>query len=128
MNIEKFFASTAFAVIGASHDREKVGNKILRCYLDNNKTVYPIHPIEKQIENITCLKSIAQLPESVKSISIATPPILTVKIIPQAVIKGIKNIWMEPGSASKSAIDECIINNINVIADCSCIQEIGYQN
>lgn len=121
MNIEQFMASRAFAVIGASTNREKFGNKVLRCYIAHDKTVYPIHPIEKEIEHIKCLKSVAELPESVKSISIVTPPLLTEKIISQAITKGIKNIWMQPGASSQTAIDECKKNGINVIAEGPCI-------
>ncbi|MCC2645900.1 MAG: CoA-binding protein [Burkholderiales bacterium] len=121
MDIQKFLASPAFAVIGASNNRDKFGNKVLRCFIKHKKTVYPIHPIEKEIEQLRCLKSVAQLPDTVESISIITPPLLTEKIIAQAVNKGIKNIWMQPGAASQSAIDECIRNGINVIANGPCI-------
>lgn len=127
MNIEQFLASPAFAVLGASNNRDKFGNKVLRCYITHNKTVYPIHPIEKEVEHIKCLKSVAELPDTVKSISIVTPPILTEKIISQAITKGIKNIWMQPGAASQIAIDECIRNGINVIANGPCIlAEFGW--
>jgi predicted CoA-binding protein len=119
--IKKFLASPAFAVIGASNNRDKFGNKVLRCYITNHKTVYPIHPIEKEVEQRPCVKSVAQLPDTVESISIVTPPLLTEKIISQAITKGIKNIWMQPGAASQAAIDECVKNGINVIANGPCI-------
>ena len=32
-NIEKFLQSPEFAVIGASSNRNKYGNKVLRCYI-----------------------------------------------------------------------------------------------
>jgi predicted CoA-binding protein len=121
MNIEQFLASRAFAVIGASNNREKFGNKVLRCYISHKRVVYPIHPIEKEVEHIKCLKSVAELPETVESISIVTPPLLTEKIIGQAITKGIKNIWMQPGASSQAAIEKCIKNGINVIADGPCI-------
>jgi len=121
MDIKKFLASPAFAVIGASNNRDKFGNKVLRCYITNQKTVYPIHPIEKEVEQLRCLKSVAELPDTVESISIVTPPLLTEKIIGQAITKGIKNIWMQPGAASQTAVDECTKNGINVIANGPCI-------
>lgn len=120
--IKGFFNSTAFAVVGASKNREKYGNKVVRCYLQHNKVVYPVHPLEKHIENLPCINNISDLPEQVKSISIITPPQTTEKIIAQIINKGqIKNIWMQPGSESQKAIMNCKKNNINVIAGGPCV-------
>ncbi|CDZ77541.1 acetyl coenzyme A synthetase (ADP forming), alpha domain [Legionella massiliensis] len=125
--IQQFFSSEAYAVIGASTDREKFGNKVLRCYLLNNKTVYPVNPRNGFIEGLTCIADIAALPDTVKSISIITPPIVTEIVVEQAIKKGIKNIWMQPGAESESAIRNCQNNRINVIANGPCILiELGF--
>lgn len=120
-SIELFFKSDSYAVIGASTNRDKFGNKVLRCYQQNNKIVYPVHPVETEIEGINCYKSVNELPNDVKSISIITPPSLTEKIVDQAHAKGITNIWMQPGAQSDLAIQKCHDYGINVIADGSCI-------
>jgi predicted CoA-binding protein len=122
--IKTFFASRAFGVIGASTDRTKFGNKVLRCYLQKNKKVYPVNPKEKLIEGIPCVASIAELPGAVKSISIITPPAITERIVDEAIAKGIKNIWMQPGAESDQAIENCKIHNINVIAGGPCILQL----
>lgn len=125
--IKRFFTSKAYAVIGASSNREKFGNKVLRCYLQNYKTVYPINPRDDFIEGITCLKDLSEVPKSVKSISIITPPKITEKIVEKAIEKGIKNIWMQPGAESEFAINNCLKNQINVIANGPCILvELGF--
>src|SRR5579863_3368894 len=92
----EFFKSPAFAVIGASSNQAKFGNKVLRAYMENHKTVYPVNLTETEIEGLKAYKKVADLPDSVKSISIVTPPPITEKIIDQAIAKGIKNIWMQP--------------------------------
>jgi len=120
-DIDKFFTSAAYAVVGASTHREKYGNKVLRCYLQHHKQVYPINPHEKTIEGAACLASLAELPEDVKSISVITPPPVTEKIVQQAIAKNIENIWMQPGAESEAAITLCQTNNINVIARGACI-------
>lgn len=125
--IERFFTSSAYAVIGASTNREKFGNKVLRCYLQHYKTVYPVHPTEGFIEGLACINNIADLPETVASISIITPPIITEKVVEQAIKKGIKNIWIQPGAESETAIDNCVRNHVNVIAKGPCILvELGF--
>lgn len=120
-NKELFFLSEAYAVVGASSNESKFGNKVLRCYMKNDFAVYPVNPNEETILNLTCVKSIADLPDAVKSISIVTPPIITEKIVDQAISKGIKNIWIQPGAESTLAIKKCHENNINVIANGPCI-------
>ena len=119
--IEIFFSSRMFGVIGASTNREKYGNKVLRVYLQNNKKVIPVNPHEKSIEGIACVAEVENLPAEVKSISIITPPPITEKIVRQAIKKGIKNIWMQPGAESDTAIKLCEANNINVIAKGPCV-------
>ncbi|MDR3492147.1 MAG: CoA-binding protein [Gammaproteobacteria bacterium] len=119
--ILQFFTSKAYAVVGASSNRNKFGNKVLRCYLQQNKKVYPVNPNEKIIEGIPCIAQIDQLPSNVKSISIVTQPSVTESIVDQAIQKGIQNIWMQPGAESAAAIQQCEKHNINVIADGTCI-------
>ena len=119
--IQAFFASTAFGVVGASEDRSKFGNKVLRCYQENKKTVIPVNPKAASIEGISCVASVADLPDSVKSISVITPPTATEQVVEAAIVKGIRNIWMQPGAESTAAVARCEAAGINVIADHSCI-------
>lgn len=116
-----FFQSQAYAVVGASSNESKFGNKVLRCYIKHNFTVYPVNPNEPVILGLTCIKSISDLPITVNSLSIVTPPSITEKIVDQAISKGIKNIWMQPGAESELTIQKCHEHNINVIANGPCI-------
>lgn len=119
--ITAFLNATAFGVVGASTDREKYGNKVLRVYIQNNKPVYAVNPREDLIEGIVSVPSIKSLPREVKSISIITPPSITEKIVHEAVEHGIENIWMQPGAESESAIRYAESHGINVIANGPCI-------
>ena len=119
--LEQFLAAPMFAVVGASTNRDKYGNKVLRCYQQNNRPVIPVHPKEKQIEGIDCVASIVDLPAEVESLSVITPPKITEKIVEQAAAKGIKNIWMQPGAESPAAVQYCKEQGINIIADGSCL-------
>lgn len=119
--IETFLSSSTFGVVGASNDRYKYGNKVLRVYIQNNRKVIPVNPKEQQVEGLNALASVNDLPNDVKSISIITPPQITEKIVTAAIAKGIKNIWMQPGAESEAAIANCEKNDINVIAGGPCI-------
>ena len=125
--IQQFLASPAFGVVGASTNRQKYGNKVLRCYLQNGRKAIPINPNEPEIEGIPCAATISDLPPDVESISMITPPDVTAKLVPLALEKGIKNIWMQPGAEHPEAVALCRERGINVIADGSCVLVVlGY--
>jgi predicted CoA-binding protein len=127
--IDAFLAAEKYGVAGASADRAKYGNKVLRCYLQNGKQVIPVNPKEQSIEGIKCVATVADLPADVVSLSVITPPAITEKVVEEAIIGGIKNIWMQPGASSPAAVARCKEAGINVIADGSCILVVlGYHD
>ena len=119
--IQNFFKAEAFAVIGVSANRNKFGNRVFCCLNMHYHPVYPIHPLNPQIENIPCYATIDQLPENVTSLSVITPPSISEMIIDQAYNKGIKNIWFQPGAESLLALQKCQQYGINTIAGGPCI-------
>ena len=125
--IQQFLTSPAFGVVGASTNRQKYGNKVLRCYLQNGKKTVPVNPNEAEIEGIPCVATIGDLPPDVLSISMITPPTVTAKLVPLAIDKGIQNIWMQPGAEHPDAVALCREKGVNVIANGSCLLVVmGY--
>ncbi|MDE2699329.1 MAG: CoA-binding protein [Gemmatimonadota bacterium] len=126
--IDEFLKGKAFGVVGASRDRAKYGNKILRCYLQKGLAAYPINPKETEIEGQPCFPDIDSLPEPVHGISIITPPPVTETIIPQAHEAGIQHVWMQPGAESTTAISMGEELGLSVIGDGSCLLVVlGYR-
>lgn len=119
--IKRFLSASAFGVVGASSNRQKFGNRVLRCYLQDGRRSIPVNPNEAEIEGVACVKGVEELPAEVKSISMITPPSVTEQIVPRAIAHGIENIWMQPGAESPAAVALCREKGINVIADGSCL-------
>lgn len=127
-HIDAFFRSEAFGVVGASADRTKYGNRVLRCYQQNGLRAIPVNPKEAEIEGVACVTGVSELPAEVKSISVITPPKVTEQVVEDAVQKGITGIWMQPGAENAAAVQRCREAGINVIADGSCILVVkGYR-
>ena len=125
--IERFLASPAFGVAGASTRREKYGNKVLRCYLQHGRRAIPVNPREQAIEGVACVAAISDLPADVKSLSVITPPPVTEQVVEQAIARGIENVWMQPGAESAKAVARCREAGVNVIADGTCLLVVmGY--
>jgi predicted CoA-binding protein len=126
--IDRFLASPAYGVVGASPHRHKYGNKVLRCYQQHGRRAIPVNPNESEVEGASCVASVLDLPDDVQSISVITPPPVTERVVEQAIRKGIANVWMQPGAESEAAVRACREAGINVIADGSCVLVVlGYR-
>lgn len=126
--IAAFLAAPAFGVAGASKNRDKYGNKVLRCYQMNGRKVVPVNPVETEIEGVACVRSVTELPDEVTSLSIITPPQVTEKVVAHAIAGGIRSLWMQPGAESAAAIAAAEAAGLEVIADGSCLLVVlGYR-
>ena len=79
--IEAFLAGSSFAVVGASGDRSKYGNKVLRCYMMHGRTVYPVNPNASSVEGLDCYPDLVSVPRPLHGVSIITPPAVTERIV-----------------------------------------------
>ena len=118
--IEDFLAAGPWAVVGASRDRAKYGNKVLRAYLQNDREVYPVNPNSEAVEGLETFPDLASLPQPVHGISVITKPDVTESIVEQAAELGVKNIWMQPGAESEKAAKRAEQLGMIVIAGGPC--------
>jgi predicted CoA-binding protein len=119
--IEAFLASGPFAVVGASTDREKYGNKVFRCYLQHDHKAYPVHPKAKEVEGHPCFPTLGDLPEKVRAISVITPPLATERVVEDAHGTGVEFVWMQPGAESPAAVSRAEELGMTVIAGGPCL-------
>lgn len=119
--IPDFLAGTAYAVAGASNDRSKFGNRVLRHYVAHGRTVYPVHPTERAVEGLSAYASVADLPGPVHGLSIVTPPAVTERLVEEAAAARIPRVWMQPGAESPAAIARARELGLTVIAGGPCV-------
>jgi len=119
--IQEFLQHGPFAVVGASNDREKYGNKVLRVYQQRGLKAYPINPKETAVEGLTCYPDLKSLPEPVERVSIITPPAVTERVVEDAAAAGVKYVWMQPGAESPAAIRRATELGLKVIAGGPCV-------
>jgi predicted CoA-binding protein len=119
--IDAFLESGPYAVVGASTNRDKYGNKVLRAFKQRALTVYPVHPREEEIEGLRCYPQLGQLPEPVRGLSLITPPQITEQIVEKAPVSGARFIWMQPGADSEAAVARAEELGLTVIAGGPCV-------
>jgi predicted CoA-binding protein len=61
------------------------------------------------------------LPIVAESLSIVPPPEVTRRVIADAIVVGVKNIWMQPGAEDSEGSQAARDAGLNVIDDGSCI-------
>ena len=127
--IQAFLAADSFAVVGASVDRSKYGNKVLRCYQQHGRTVHPINPRADTVEGLKAYPSLAALPTPVPAISVITPPAITEQVVRDAAAAGVRHVWMQPGAESDAASKAAEELGLSVIAGGPCLRVVmGYRD
>jgi uncharacterized protein len=109
------------AIIGASSDRAKYGNKAVRAFQQQGYAVYPVNPREAEIEGVPAFKSIGDVPVRPQMISVYVPPPVLLKILPEIAAKGCDELWLNPGTESDEVLAEAEQLGLNVIQACSIV-------
>src|SRR5437868_3671248 len=109
------------AIIGASNDRNKYGNKPVRAFVRQNFQVYPVNPTETEVEGLPAYKSILDVPVQPNMVSLYVPPSVVLKILADIAKKGCEELWMNPGTESDAALAEAERLGLNVMQACSIV-------
>ncbi|MCA9021918.1 MAG: CoA-binding protein [Planctomycetaceae bacterium] len=113
------------AIIGASADRQKYGNKSVRAHLKQGYEVFPVHPSETNIEGLTVYRSLADIPVAhLNRISVYVPPQIGIGLLEEIQAKGADEVWFNPGSESPELLQRAGELGLNIIQACSII-DIG---
>lgn len=109
------------AIIGASNNRAKFGNKAVRAFVQQGYTVYPVNPNETEVEGLAAYKRIGDVPERPQMISVYVPPPVLLKLLPEIAAKGCDELWLNPGAESEEVLAEAERIGLNVIQACSIV-------
>ena len=88
------------ALVGASNDRSKFGNRIYRDLRSKGYNVIPINPKDENIEGDKAYTSIQMIEELPDIVNFVVPPPIAMKVAQNAVDLGVKYLWFQPGSES----------------------------
>jgi len=109
------------AVIGASNNRSKFGNRAVRAYMEQGYTVVPINPHETQVEGLATYASVLDVPGPIDMASFYVQPEVGEQVIGEIARKGIAEVWLNPGAESDALIARARALNIQPIVACSIV-------
>lgn len=109
------------AVIGASSDRTKYGNKAVRAFQKAGYEVLPVNPTETPIEGLSAYSSVKDIPGDLDTITVYVRPAILLKLLPDIAAKGCRQLYLNPGTTSDTVLAEAQRLNLPVIQACSII-------
>lgn len=113
------------AVIGASPDRQKFGNRCVRAYASVGYDVYPVHPRAATVEGHPAFATFADVPvDHLDRVSLYLPPEVALQVLPELTHKTIGQLWLNPGADSPEVIAKARALGLPVVVGCS-IVDVG---
>ena len=109
------------AVIGASSNRQKFGNKALRAFERQGYTVIPINPNEAEIEGHKTYATVLDVPDAIDLATVYVPPHVGLKIMDQLAEKGVPEVWLNPGADGADVVARARALGLKTIQACSII-------
>ena len=110
------------AILGASADRSKYGNKSLRAHLRAGYEVYPVNPKGGSIEGLEACKTLSAVPvDQLDRVSVYLPPAVGIAVLDEVAAKGCNELWLNPGSDSPELIEKAKSLGLHAIRGCSIV-------
>ena len=109
------------AVIGASADRRKFGNKAVRAFLRQGYDVVPINPHEARVEGLTAYRSVLDVPGAIDMATLYVSPETGLQVIEDIARKGIHEVWLNPGAESPALMAAAQALGLSPIEACSIV-------
>ena len=107
------------AIVGASNDRSKFGNKALRAFRAEGYTVIPVNPNEPRVEGLTSYASVLDVPGPIDMATVYVPPEIGEKLLDEFIRKQIPEVWFNPGAESDELMEKARAMKLNAIFACS---------
>ena len=107
------------AVVGASGDRRKFGNKALRAFEHQGYAVIAVNPNEREVEGHPTYPSVVDVPGPIDMATVYVPPDAGVKVMDDLAQKGVPEVWLNPGADEPMVVKRARELGLNVIRACS---------
>jgi predicted CoA-binding protein len=111
----------AVAIIGASSDRRKYGNRAVRAYARQGYAVRPVHPRLAEVEGWPAYRSIADIPEPIDVVSLYVPPAVGETLIEAIAARRPAELWINPGAESPALLARARALGLDPILACSIV-------
>ena len=109
------------AVIGASRDRQKFGNKAVRAFRHRGYEVIPINPRHREIEGLTTYGSVLDVPVPIDMATLYLPPSVGEQVVADVAAKKIPELWLNPGADGPGVVRRARALGLKPALGCSIV-------
>ena len=109
------------AVVGASSNRRKFGNRAVRAFKHQGYTVIPINPHEAEVEGLKAYPSVLDVPGAIDMASVYVQPEVGVGLMDEIARKQIPEVWLNPGAEGDHVIARARALGMNPLVACSIV-------
>ena len=109
------------AVIGASSNRGKFGNKAFRAFLKQGYNAIPINPNEREVEGHKTFASVLDVPGAIDMATVYVPPEVGVGVMEDLAKKQIGEVWLNPGADGDEVVARAKALGLKTVIACSII-------
>ena len=125
--IRRALAAPVWAVVGASRDPSRWGQRVFAELLRGGYTVYPINPGADEVLGRRAYPGLRDLPEVPQVVEFVTPPAVTERVLEDCAALGVGLVWLQPGAGSEAAVRFCREHGIAVIDGACLMHERRYR-
>ena len=110
------------AILGASSDRSKFGNKAVRAHVRQGYEVYPVNAKGGRIEGLRVYKSLTAIPiDHFNRISVYLAPAIGIEVLDAVAAKRCDEFFLNPGSENEEVIAKARSLGLEPIVACSIV-------
>ena len=113
--------SKTVAIVGASSNRNKFGNKALRAFERRGYTVIPINPNETEVEGHKTFATVLDVPGAIDMATVYVPAAAGVTVMEMLAKKGVGEVWLNPGADDRAVVERARALGLNIVQACSII-------
>ena len=113
--------SKVVAVIGASSNRSKFGNKALRAFQNQGFTVVAVNPNEAEVEGHKTYPTVLDYPGAIDMATVYVPAAAGVAVMDDLKKKGVPEVWLNPGADDHAVVQRARQLGLNIVQACSII-------
>jgi predicted CoA-binding protein len=107
------------AVIGASNDRRKFGNKAVRAFARQGYDVKPVNPNCATVEGLPAYPSITDITGAIDLVTMYVRPEVGERLLPEIARKQPGELWVNPGADSEALLAKAEALGLRPIVACS---------
>lgn len=115
MLMEEMLSLKKWAVVGATQNPSKFGNRIYKKLLAHDYDVTPINPVYETVEGVNCLDSLKDMTGKPDCVSVVVGPDKAMGVVQDAIDLGIKRLWFQPGTFDEKVLDLAESNGLEIV-------------